>query len=103
MQSQRRRADEWNRWRYRVRRLQAGESIRRAYLIDRTIRSENALRDTVEFYESLEAQYEDEGPDGAPYHAEWSDWYDDMGVLYGDDGEWRYPELEMFYHGTTKG
>lgn len=94
----------WNTYRHRVRRLAAGESIRRAFLIDGTIGYRGSiLRQTVEFYEGLEAQYADEGDGGAEYQGEWSDWYSEMVDEWYESGEFVYPELDVYYHGNRKG
>lgn len=97
---QRAESEAWLRLRGRVRRLQAGESIRREYLVTRKIRTTQALEDTVRMFESMEARYVEE-PEAEDYLSEYSEWYEDMHELYGEQFE--YPDLDVFYHGTTKG
>lgn len=101
---ERRRSELWAQYRHRARKLGAYESIRREFLLAHTIGDQgSALRQTIEFYESLEAQYADDGEGGAEYEAEWMNWYGEMVDEWSEAGEWRYPELDLYYHGTTKG
>jgi hypothetical protein len=83
--------------------LGAYESIRREFLAGRIGDQGTALRQTIEFYEALEQQYEEEGEEGGDYLGEWSGWYDEMVDEWYDAGEWLYPELDTYYHGRAKG
>lgn len=100
---QRRRSELWAKYRFRVRRLAAGESIREAFVSEMLSPrgEEGPLRDTVEFFERLEREYADEGGQGNYYLGEFSDWYQEMLDEYPD--EFRYPQLDLYYHGKEKG
>lgn len=76
--------------------MQAGESIRKAYLVDHSIKSVQVVEDTVRHYESMEAQYVEGEADLVSQH---NLWYEDMHDLYGDMFD--YPDLDIYYHGNT--
>lgn len=91
-------SSEWNAVRHRAKKLAAYESIRRSFLQGDILR--DTIRETVEFYEALELQYEEDGPEAHDYLAEWDNWY----YRYMPDKYPDYflmPPLQPYYHGRV--
>jgi hypothetical protein len=91
----------WKRYKYRARKLAAYESIRESIFVHGLIRGETAIEATLAQFEKMEAEYEERGPGG--FEAEFRQWYQEMDDEYYASGEFLHPELDIFYHGSTKG
>jgi hypothetical protein len=91
----------WKRYKFRARKLAAYDSIRDSIFVHGLIRGEAAIEATLSHYEGMEEAYEESGPGG--FESAFDSWYQEMVDEYYTSGEFMYPELDIYYHGSTKG